>query len=61
MYISHIFIIEIAPRLSSTVYEWPIFNVCYVLVTIAFSAMLVYVVILPVDRLRSILGARSVG
>ena len=61
MYISHIFIIEIAPRLSSTVYEWPIFNVCYVLVTVAFSAMLVYVVILPVDRLRSILGARSVG
>jgi hypothetical protein len=43
-----------------TIYAWPSFNFCYVLATIAFSALLVYVVILPVDRLRSRLGARRI-
>ena len=60
MYISHIFVVGVAHRLSSTIYAWPSFNFCYVLATIAFSALLVYVVILPVDRLRSRLGARRI-
>jgi peptidoglycan/LPS O-acetylase OafA/YrhL len=67
MYISHLFVAGLASRLlfvagiasRSKVHEWPFFNVCYVLVTLAFSALLVFVVILPVDRLRSRLGARS--
>ena len=53
MYISHIFVIGCAQRLSSTLLERPFFNVAYVLATIALSAVLVYAVILPTDRLRS--------
>ena len=67
MYISHMFVAGIASGLlfvagiasRTKAYEWPFFNVCYVIVTIAFSAVLVFLLILPVDRLRSRLGARS--